>query len=120
MIESSQPCNPGTGVHHFPVGFIKRCCFAKVTMGSKRICPDSERFCQTIKFECLNKMILTSEDQLRYVIKEFMIHYHRERPHMGLGGKLIDPWPQDEDGEIVEFERLGGLLRSYRRVKKAA
>jgi hypothetical protein len=30
------------------------------------------------------------------------------------------PLPQDEDGEVTEFSRLGGLLKSYRRVKKAA
>lgn len=77
----------------------------------------AERFVQTIKHECLNKMILTSQLQLEYVIGEFMEHYHRERPHMGLGGRLIDPWPQDLDGEITEFQRLGGLLRGYRRVK---
>ena len=47
-------------------------------------------------------------------------YYHKERPHCGLDRKMIDPLPQDEDGEIVEFERLGGLLKSYRRVKKAA
>jgi hypothetical protein len=29
------------------------------------------------------------------------------------------PRPQDEDGEIVMFSRLGGLLKSYRKVKKA-
>ena len=80
----------------------------------------AERFVQTIKHECLNKMILTSQEQLEYVISEFMKHYHHERPHLGLGGKIIDPLPQDEDGEIVQFERLGGLLRSYRRVKMAA
>ena len=65
-------------------------------------------------------MILTSLEQLKYVIKEFMEHYHHERPHLGLGGKIIDPLPQDEDGDIMEFERLGVLLRSYRRVKTAA
>ncbi len=27
---------------------------------------------------------------------------------------------QDKDGEIVEFNHLGGLLSSYRRVKQAA
>lgn len=27
---------------------------------------------------------------------------------------------EDADGEIVEFTRLGGLLKSYRRVKRAA
>jgi putative transposase len=39
---------------------------------------------------------------------------------MGLGGKMIEPLPQDKDGDIVEFNYLGGLLRSYRRVKRAA
>ncbi len=64
-------------------------------------------------------MIFTSQAQLEYAISQFLTHNHRERPHMALGGKIIDPYPQDQDGAIVEFERLGGLLRSYRRVKKA-
>ena len=57
---------------------------------------------------------------LRYVVKEFLEYYNHERPHSALDGKMIDPWPQDADGEIVEFTRLGGLLKSYRRVKMAA
>ena len=65
-------------------------------------------------------LILTSEAQLRYVVKEFLEYYNHERPHSGLGGNMIKPWPQDEDGEVTEFSRLGGLLKSYRRVKKAA
>ena len=28
---------------------------------------------------------------------------------------MIKPWPQDEDGDVTEFSRLGGLLKSYRR-----
>ncbi len=31
---------------------------------------------------------------------------------------MIEPYPQDENGKIVEFNRLGGLLRSYRRVSQ--
>ena len=31
-------------------------------------------------------------------------------------GKLIAPWPQSTHGEIRCFCRLGGLLKSYRRV----
>ena len=33
-------------------------------------------------------------------------------------GNLIDPLPQDKDGEIVCKEFMGGLLKGYRRVKK--
>ena len=80
----------------------------------------AERFVQTIKKECLNHLILTNEKQLKYACEEFLQHYHHERPHEGLGGKIISPLPQDEDGEIIQFERLGGLLKSYRRVKIAA
>lgn len=87
-------------------------------------CPEQngyiESFIKTFKTECLNHVILQSEAQLRYVVNEFLIYYNRERPHSGLGGKIIRPWPQDPDGDIQEFSRLGGLLKSYRRVKTAA
>jgi putative transposase len=79
-----------------------------------------ESFIKTFKKECINKLILTSEAQLRYCVDEFLIWYNRERPHSGLNGKMINPWLQDADGEIVEFSRLGGLLKSYRRIKQAA
>lgn len=79
-----------------------------------------ESFIKTFKTECLNHLILSTESQLRYVINEFLEYYNHERPHSALGGKMIAPHPQDADGEIMEFSRLGGLLKSYRRVKIAA
>ena len=54
------------------------------------------------------------------VVREFLLYYNHERPHYGLGGKLINPGSQDEDGEVMKFSRLGGLLKSYRRVRTAA
>jgi len=33
---------------------------------------------------------------------------------------MIIPLLQDDDGEVTEFSRLGGLLTSYRKVKRAA
>jgi hypothetical protein len=32
---------------------------------------------------------------------------------------MIDPMPQDANGKILRFERLGGLLCSYRRERAA-
>ena len=75
---------------------------------------------KTIKHECLGKMIFTSQAQLEYAVEEFVEYYNHERPHESLGGEMIEPRLQDSDGEVVEFTRLGGLLRSYRRVKRAA
>jgi putative transposase len=59
-------------------------------------------------------MIFFGERHLRHAIREYVRHYHRERPHQGLGNRIIDPTGQG-DGEIVVEERLGGLLKFYRR-----
>jgi len=76
----------------------------------------AENFVKSIKRECLNKMIFLSERQVRCAAQNFIAHYNKERPHMGIGGKMIEPHEQPPDGKIIKFERLGGLLNSYRRV----
>jgi transposase InsO family protein len=73
-----------------------------------------ERFIRSIKEECLNRMLIFGERHLEYVIQEYMEYYHTERPHQGLDNEIIEPPPQGT-GEIVCRERLGGLLKSYRR-----
>ena len=79
--------------------------------------PFSEAFCKTLRTECLGKMIFFNERQVRYAVEKFIFHYNTSRPHAGTGGKMIAPLLQDENGKITEFESLGGLLRSYRRVE---
>ena len=87
----------------------------KTTMASPNLNPFAERFVRSIKYECLNKMLIFGENHLRYVINEYMEHYHTERPHQGIGNNIIEPQQQPKDGKIVCHERLGGLLKSYRR-----
>ena len=72
------------------------------------------------KRECLNRLILISDKQLRYVIREYLEFYNHERPHAGLGRRTIKPRPQDADGEIVCTERLGCLFKYYHRVRRAS
>ncbi len=49
-------------------------------------------------------------------LDEYRAHYHQERPHQGIGNELITKASAiDSHGEVIESERLGGLLRSYRR-----
>ena len=50
-----------------------------------------ESFIKTFKKECLNHFVLTSEAQLRYVVKEFLEYYNHERPHSALDGRMIKP-----------------------------
>ena len=76
----------------------------------------AERWVQTVKRECLNKLILFGAQHLRRSLSEFANHYHQDRPHQGLGNERIAPSNSEPpDGDVVVDERLGGLLRSYRR-----
>ncbi|MHC4851868.1 MAG: integrase core domain-containing protein [Planctomycetota bacterium] len=77
----------------------------------------AERWILSVKSECLERMILLGEDSLRRALREYGAHFHRERPHQGLGNAVIAPEHSvgSPTGEIIEVERLGGLLRSYQR-----
>ena len=77
----------------------------------------AERFVRSIKEECLDNLILFGERSLRYVLKEYMTHYHTERNHQGIGNVI--PFPDEQSaknvGTVNKFERLGGLLNFYYR-----
>ena len=79
--------------------------------------PHAERFVRSIKSECLAKMIFFGERQLQRAVEQFVVHYHGERNHQGLGNQLIQPEESvgKAEGEIRCSERLGGLLRYYYR-----
>jgi len=79
-----------------------------------------ENFIRALKNECLDKIIFTSEQQLRYAVRQYLEYWHRYRPSGGLDGAMINPYPQDKNGEIQEISFLGGLLHGYRREKAAA
>ncbi len=76
-----------------------------------------ERFFGSLKSECLDRLILFGENAMRNAVKQYLSHYHTERPHQGLDNELIVPMQPSPamDANIESSERLGGLLRSYRR-----
>jgi len=75
----------------------------------------AERFVLTIKSECLGKLILFGESSLRRACKEFVEHYHTERAHQGLGNERVVRGAPMGTGEVQCMERLGGILKHYRR-----
>ena len=77
----------------------------------------AERFVRSIKESCLDRLILFGEDSLRKAVSEFVTHYHRERPHQGLGNQLLRPEPSHfgNIGVVQRRERLGGRLNYYYR-----
>ncbi|MEX0715616.1 MAG: integrase core domain-containing protein [Planctomycetaceae bacterium] len=80
-----------------------------------------ERLIQTIQQECLDHFVVIGEQHLNHIVREFMAHYHDERPHQGLGNvPIIEASASAESGRpavgaIIRRDRLGGLLKHYER-----
>jgi transposase InsO family protein len=75
----------------------------------------AERFVLSIKSECLDRMVLMGERNLRRAIWSYVEHYHVERPHQGIGNRPIEGVPKPSAGVVLRHERLGGLLSHYYR-----
>ncbi|PQO25301.1 integrase [Blastopirellula marina] len=62
-----------------------------------------------------------------FIVREYVEHYHEERPHQGIGNVLLsrrsEPENEDVDDEVTFLSmadircktRLGGILKSYTR-----
>jgi putative transposase len=79
----------------------------------------AERWVRSVKQECLSKVILFGEGSLSRVLSEYSTHYHRERNHQGKGNRLLFPETNEtrnlQRRSIECRQRLGGLLKYYRR-----
>ena len=75
----------------------------------------AERFVQSVKEECLNRLVILGEAHLRRTLVAFTEHYHRERNHQGLHDRLIMAMLAESAHGLIRCRpRLGGLLRYYR------
>lgn len=77
----------------------------------------AERWVQSVRRECLDRLVLFGEGHLRRALNAYVAHYHSERHHQGLSSRVIDPdeTANRSDGTVACRERLGGLLRYYYR-----
>jgi putative transposase len=51
--------------------------------------PHLERFMQSVKEECLERMVFFGERSLQVAVVAFLAHYHAERNHQALDNRLI-------------------------------
>ena len=65
---------------------------------------------QTLQVECLDHFLVFGEKHFDYLVREYVEHYHTERPHQGVGNQLVLRAPPAGDGEVQCRTRLGGLL----------
>jgi putative transposase len=90
-----------------------------------------ERLVGTIRRECLDFLVPFSQSHLKRILREFIRHYNRGRPHSALGPGIPEP-PQAKvpasvhrhklpDGyRVMSTPVLGGLHHEYRLEKEAA
>jgi putative transposase len=73
-----------------------------------------ERFIQSIQVECLDHFLVFGEKHFDFLVREYVEHYHTERPHQGLGNILLSGEPPPEFANVIRCRsRLGGLLKHY-------
>ena len=79
-----------------------------------------ERFIQTIQVECMDHFLVFGEKHFDYLVKEYIEHYHTERPHQALGNRVViggtPPASLDSIDTMSCRTRLGGVLKHYHRV----
>jgi putative transposase len=72
----------------------------------------AERFVGSAKSECVERIVPIGEGHLGAALREFVRHYHEERPHQGLGNERIAPKTTViGTGPVRCRKRLGGVLK---------
>ena len=79
----------------------------------------AERFVRTIRTECLDWLLIGGHRLLERVLRVYVEHYNRERPHRSLGRhppEFLNPPPLSAaSGRVERRDRLGGLVHEYYR-----
>jgi putative transposase len=81
----------------------------------------AERWVGTVRAECLDWLLLIGRSHLEQVLRVYIQHYNRHRPHRALQLQAPDRPAQltvvgqGQDGAVLRRDLLGGLLHEYRR-----
>jgi putative transposase len=78
----------------------------------------AERFVRTVRSECLDWLLILNRRHLEHVLRVFVDHYNRQRPHRALDLRPPDAGDRGVrsiGGEIHRHDRLGGLIHEYYR-----
>jgi putative transposase len=77
-----------------------------------------ERWIRTVRTECLDWLLIFSRRHLERVLKIYIHHYNRQRPHRALQLQApeqeeFERVPLSFDTAVRRRDRLGGLLHEY-------
>jgi len=77
----------------------------------------AERWVRTVRAECLDWILVVGRRHLERVVRTYVGHYNRGRPHRGLGLGLPEPPPTGpapvKTREVKRQDLLGGLVHEY-------
>ena len=78
----------------------------------------AERFVGTLRHECLDRILIFGRRHLGSVLKSYIAHYDRHRPHRSLD--MNPPSPQSPlmmssvvPRSVIRRDVLGGLIHEY-------
>jgi putative transposase len=78
----------------------------------------AERWGRTVRTECLDWMLIFVRWHLERVLRDYLGHYNRARPHRGLELETPKPqrsaarWPA-EGARVQRHDVLGGFIHEY-------
>ena len=81
----------------------------------------AERWIRTVRAECLDWLLIVGRRHLEQVLRVYIGHYNKHRPHRALGLEAPDPPAgltvvgDELQGRVHRHDLLGGLLHEYRR-----
>jgi putative transposase len=79
----------------------------------------AERFVGTVRRECLDWILIINRRQLERLLRVYVDHYNRHRPHRSLGlapphpRSAIRPGAPPDPVQVQRGDRLGGLIHEY-------
>jgi putative transposase len=76
----------------------------------------AERWVRTVRFDCLDRILILGRRHLEYVLRVYRRHYNEHRPHRALDllpPEGRDPTPLDGPDRLRRRDLLGGLIHEY-------
>jgi len=80
----------------------------------------AERWVRTVRSECLDWLLVVGRGHLQQILRVYVQHYNRHRPHRALMLRSPDPLVrltilgEDDRGAVRRRDLLGSLLHEYR------
>jgi putative transposase len=77
---------------------------------------DAERWVRTAREECLDKLLIINQAQLRRVMQVLVTYHNTARPHQGIGQQIpVSPTASIGTGPVQRRNVLGGIIHDYYR-----